>query len=264
MKFKAVRGNVFHTDFKLVNNRPVIVFVNSLGCDFRIWDVIIERIKGKYSILRYDSRGQGLSGEGEPPYSMRDHALDLQGLIDAFHEPGTPLVICGLSIGGQIVMEYALDSLCRADGIILCDTAPRIGSAERYEARIKTIRNGGMKSFAAAQMPRWFSRSFLTSHPEAVRGMYAMLTRQPLEGYIGSCRAIAGSDYQNRLRDIHLPALCIAGSEDESTPPETVMELAENLPRGVYREIPGAGHLPCIEAPDEFAAVISGFMEDLF
>lgn len=263
MKFMRIRGNVFHVDFIPSAGAPMIVFVNSLGCDFRIWDYIIERFEGKYSIFRYDLRGQGLSGEGEPPYSMREHAMDLLGLINRFHVTGSPLVICGLSIGGQIVMECALDYRFRADGIILCDTAPRIGSADRYEKRIRTLREGGMKSFASAQMSRWFSPRFLTDHPEAVQGMYAMLTRQPLEGYIGSCRALGESDYQNRLRDITIPALCIAGGEDESTPPETVRELAGALPRGVFREIPGAGHLPCIEAPDEFAGAVSGFMEDL-
>ena len=60
-----------------------------------------------------------------------------------------------------------------------------------------------------------------------------------------------------------MPTLCIAGDQDGSTPPELVRSLADLIPGARYEVIEGTAHIPCIEAPGAYAALIRGFLEEL-
>ena len=95
-----------------------------------------------------------------------------------------------------------------------------------------------------------------------MRGWTALLARAPVNGYLGSCAALRDADLSGLLDGIRVPAVCICGSEDQSTPIATVMSLARRLPDSTYREIPGAGHLSPTECPAEFAAILLQFLED--
>ncbi|MEL6800511.1 MAG: 3-oxoadipate enol-lactonase [Pseudomonadota bacterium] len=240
-------------------NTPRLIFVNSLGCDLRIWSGVAQALNGAADMLLYDKRGHGLSDTGSPPYTMRDHAADLIALI----ESGTgPAHICGLSIGGMIAMVAALERPDLIRSLILCATAARIGTAARYAARETAIHAGGMDAFADQQMDRWFSAVFRRARPEAVEVMRAMLVRQPVEGYLGSVAALRDTDLSAEVGAISVPTFCIVGREDASTPPETLRALADAIPGARYTEIAGAGHLPPIEAPDALAAEIAAICEE--
>ena len=83
MQFASINDVTIH--YQLIGapaDRPVIVFANSLGTDFRIWRDVIVRLAGDFAIILYDMRGHGLSDVGQVPYSMEDHATDLAGLLD--------------------------------------------------------------------------------------------------------------------------------------------------------------------------------------
>ena len=127
---------------------PLIVFVNSLGTDFRIWRDVIVRLAGDFSILLYDLRGHGLSDVGETPYRMDDHVDDLAALLD--HVEATNVVVCGVSIGGQIAqgLYQSRPDLVRA--LILFDTAAKIGDADSWAARIAAIDKNGISVIADA------------------------------------------------------------------------------------------------------------------
>ena len=90
-----------------------------------------------------------------------------------------------------------------------------------------------------------------------------MLVRQSTEGYIGCCAAIAGSDFMASTSGLRLPTLAIAGSEDGSTPPDMVREMAGVIPGSRFELIRRAGHLPCVEQPQEYARLLTGFLEEI-
>ena len=101
MNFVELNGIILN--YKLINadsGKPVIVFSNSLGTDFRIWDDCVADLSADFAILLYDKRGHGLSSLGTPPYAIDDHVSDLAGLIE--HLNITSATICGLSVGGLI------------------------------------------------------------------------------------------------------------------------------------------------------------------
>jgi 3-oxoadipate enol-lactonase len=84
-----------------------------------------------------------------------------------------------------------------------------------------------------------------------------------VEGYLGSCVAIRDADYTSVISKITVPTLCLVGEKDVSTPPEQVRSLAESIPGASFRQIQGAGHFPCLEAPAEMAAAIREFMSSI-
>ncbi len=121
-------------------SRPLIVFVNSLGTDFRMWRDVVVRLGGEFAVLLYDMRGHGLSEAGRTPYSMAMLASDLAALLD--HIGAREAIVCGVSVGGLIAQQlYALrPDLVQA--LILCDTLGKIGDEAMWNARIAAIRGG--------------------------------------------------------------------------------------------------------------------------
>jgi 3-oxoadipate enol-lactonase len=90
-----------------------------------------------------------------------------------------------------------------------------------------------------------------------------MVETTPEDGYAGCSAAIAGSDFYSTTAALRLPALAIAGDHDGSTPPDLVREMADLIPGARFELIRGAGHLPCVEKPDEYAAILTGFLRDI-
>ena len=88
-----------------------------------------------------------------------------------------------------------------------------------------------------------------------------MLARTPAAGYIATCVALRDSDLTQAARGVRVPALCVAGELDGSTPPELVRKLAGLVPGAAYHEIAGAGHLPCLQTPEELADRLAGFFK---
>ena len=115
-------------------------------------------------------------------------------------------------------------------GLVLMDTAHKIGTAEMWNERIAAIRAGGIASIADAILARWFSPAFHRDQPAELAGWRNMLTRTPVEGYLGCCAAIRDADLTEAARGLAVPTLCMVGDQDGSTPPELVAELAGLVP----------------------------------
>ena len=107
-------------------------------------------------------------------------------------------------------------------------------------------------------MQRWFAKPFHDT-PD-FHAWRTMFLRCPAEGWTGCGAAIAGSDFMTTTAALRLPTLGIAGSEDGSTPPDLVRETVDLVPGSEFHLIRGAGHLPCVEKPEEYAQVLGDFL----
>ncbi len=240
--------------------KPVLVFVNSLGTDFRIWRDVIIRLAGDFPILIYDKRGHGLSDVGTTPYRIEDHASDLAGLMDMLNISNT--VICGLSVGGLIAQSLYSSRPDLVAALVLADTASRIGTADMWNARIAAVQTEGIESILDAVMERWFTPAFRSGDNAAFQGYRNMLLRQPAEGYAATCAAIRDADYTAEAGRIGVPVLCIVGDQDGSTPPDLVRATAERIPGARFEIITDAGHIPCIEQHEAMTEMIKVFIRD--
>jgi 3-oxoadipate enol-lactonase len=261
MKFARIDGLTMHYRVHGPDNGPVLAFSNSLGTDARIWDGVIERMASKYRIVSYDQRGHGLSDAPSGPYKLDDHVDDLANLLD--HLGVKTLALCGVSVGGQIAQRFATKYQSRLRGLVLCDTAAKIGDASMWEKRIAAIEAEGIASIATAVLERWFGRDYREQHPAEYAGWRNMLERMPAQGYIATCQAIRDADLSGEVGSIVLPTLVLAGSEDLSTPPDIVRKTAALLPNARFEIIENAGHIPSIEQPDALAALIQHYLDEV-
>lgn len=120
-----------------------LVFANSLGTDLRLWDKIIPLLPEGLRILRYDMRGHGLSDAPPAPYTMGALVRDLERLMD--HLEIRDAVLVGLSIGGQVAQGLAVKRLDLLRGLVLSNTAAKIGTKDAWQERIDTVQAGSRR-----------------------------------------------------------------------------------------------------------------------
>lgn len=235
-----------------------IVFANSLGTDLRLWDPILPHLPAGLKIIRYDKRGHGLSTCPPGPYSMGALVRDVEKLLD--HLAVKDAMFVGLSIGGMIAQGLAVKRLDLVRAMVLSNTAAKMGTKDMWQDRIDAIKANGLEALADPVMERWFGKDFrTTAELELWRNM---LVRQPAEGYAGCCAAIAGTDFYTPTSGLRLPTLGIAGSEDGASPPDLVRETVNLIHGSKFELIRRAGHLPCVEKPAEYAALLTTFLKE--
>ncbi|MGE7368603.1 3-oxoadipate enol-lactonase [Neorhizobium sp. NPDC001467] len=241
--------------------KPVIVLINSVGTDARIWDLVLPKLIDDYTVVTYDKRGHGLSDLGNPPYRIEDHAADLAGVIDYLGYSN--VILCGLSVGGLIAQSLYASRPDLVRALILSNTAHKIGTAEMWAERIARVEAEGLAAIVDGTMARWFTAAYRTPENASYRGYRNMLLRQPVAGYAGTCAALRDADFTEVARKIAVPTLCITGAQDGSTSPALVRSLADLVPGSRYHVIEDTAHIPCVEAPAAFAAVLRDFLTQL-
>ena len=261
MAFARVNGVVLHHEVRGSENAPAVVFSNSLGTDFRIWNEVADALSGDYRILLYDKRGHGLSDATPAPYAMSDHVGDLSALME--HVGIGRAVIVGLSVGGLIAQGLAATHPAKVRALVLCDTAHKIGNDELWNVRIDTVTQKGIGAMADGIMERWFTPAYRKPENADFAGYTNMLVRTTVDGYAGTCAAIRDADMTESTRTLKLPVLCIVGDQDGATPPDLVRSTAELVAGARFEVIEGAGHIPCVEKPAETIKLIKDFLADL-
>ena len=236
-----------------------VLFSNSLGTDMRLWDPILPLLPAGLRIIRYDKRGHGLSACPPAPYAMGALVADAERVLEAAGVTGA--VIVGCSVGGMTAQGLAAKRPDLLRAAVLSNTAAKIGTRELWDDRIRTVYEKGLAFMAPAIMERWFSKGFRES--DAVHPWRRMVETTPPDGYAGVSAAISGTDFHAVVQDIRMPVLAVAGSEDGSTPPDLVRETADLIPGARFELIRGAGHLPMVEKPEAFAALLSDFLGTL-
>ncbi len=257
MAFAAARELSLKYELVGANNAPVLAFSNSLGTDLSMWEPQCAALTQQFRILRYDMRGQGESSVIAGEYSIEQLARDFLGLLDVLALER--VAFCGLSMGGMIGMWLGVNVPERLDSLVLCNTAARIGTAEMWNARIASVRQGGMKSVSAAVIERWFTAEFRDAAPVRVQRARTMLEASPVEGYAACCAAIRDMDQTGSIGRIRVRTLVVAGGKDRVTPPDEGRFLIERVPDSEYVEL-DAAHLSNIEQPDEFTSALRGFL----
>ncbi|MBT9384515.1 3-oxoadipate enol-lactonase [Pseudooceanicola sp. CBS1P-1] len=248
---------IHYTDEGDPNGAP-IVFANSLGTDLRLWDKLVPLLPAGLRIIRYDKRGHGLTQATPAPYSMGTLIRDVETLLD--HLQVKDALFVGLSIGGMIGQGLAVKRPDLVRALVISNSAAKMGTAEMWNTRIANCRENGVGSIAGVTMERWFGKRFRAT-PE-LEAWQNMLSRQDLEGYTGCCAAIAGTDFYTPTSGLRLPVLGIAGTEDGSSPPDLVRETIDLVPGSKFEMIRGAGHLPCVEDPEEYARILKDFIKE--
>lgn len=237
---------------------PWLVFGNSLITDLTLWDA---SMPAGFGVLRYDQAGHGKSSVPTGPVNFDDLGQDLLAVMDA---AGIARAIyVGLSMGvptGLAAHRIAAD---RFAALVLCDgqarTAP--GGAAGWADRIKAAQTTGMEAFATATADRWLTE---TANAETRARLTQMIAATSFDGFRTCATALMDYDYVDELARITCPTLLIAGAQDGAMPEGMATKLQPAIAGAQMHVIENAGHVPCFEQPNAFAAVLTGFLETTF
>jgi len=238
---------------------PVILLSNSLGTNLSMWDPQATVLCEKFCVLRYDLRGHGLSTVSPGPYTIEQLGRDAIALLDALKIESA--YFCGLSMSGMIGMWLGANAANRMKGLVLCNTASKIGNAEGWNARIKDVKERGMAAIATTVVLRWFSEDFIKKSPEVVEATRQMLLQAPPEGYAACCGAVRDADFRQKLSRVTARTLVIAGAQDPVIPPAEAHLVADGIPGASYLELKAA-HLSNIEAAPQFTEALLKFLNE--
>ena len=235
---------------------PVLVFSNSLGTNLFMWEPQVSALRDEFRILRYDTRGHGLSSVPPGPYTQEQLGGDILALMDAIHIPQA--YFCGLSMGGQAGIWLGANAPERFARLVLCDTASHIGNPEIWNSRIAAIRTGGMPAIVSGTIERWFTPRFIVHSPEAIASVRRMILETPPQGYIACCEAIRDTDLAEDASRVNAATLVISGTHDPATPPAQGRLLASLIRGARYLEL-DAAHLSNMEAASQFTSAVREF-----
>jgi YbgC/YbaW family acyl-CoA thioester hydrolase len=235
---------------------PAILFVHGYPLDRTIWAPQIEALEG-WRRIAPDLRGMGESDAPDLGYAMATYAEDLLAVLDTLGVERA--VVAGLSMGGYVAFELLRRSRDRVLGLVLVDTRAEADSPEarrRREAAAQQAREHGAAAIADAMLPDMLAPASRTRDPALADRVWRMMAATPVAGLVGALAAMRDRPDSTELLPTlgDIPTLVLVGEEDKLTPPDGARAMAERIPGARLAVIPGAGHLPTLEAPDATSA----------
>jgi 3-oxoadipate enol-lactonase len=225
-----------------------VVLCGSLGASSEMWQPQLAALGG-HEVIFVDHPGHG----GAPVVEF----AGVRGLAQlALERVDTErFSFVGLSLGGAVGMQIALDAPERLERLVLCCTSPRFGSPKLWHERAALVRAEGVGPVVEAALERWFTPAF--ADVQRFREMYLSTDA---EGYGRCCDALARFDVRDELDRIAAPTLCVAGGDDPTSPPGHLAQIAGAIAGARCIVIEGARHLASAERPDELNVLLTEFL----
>jgi 3-oxoadipate enol-lactonase len=236
----------------------VVLLLHAFPLSAAMWEPLVRALSGRFRIIAPDYRGLGQSRPAPEASTMASIAGDVRTLLRSLGIRRA--AVAGLSMGGYVAFElYRRDpELVRS--LALCDTR---ATPDTVEAR------AGRETFAQNALARglsWVADEFTpkllrpSPDPAVAARVREIIAGGTPEGVAAAQRGMAQRpDSVPTLSRIAVPALVVVGAEDQLTPPADARSMQAGIRGARLTVIPGAGHLPVLEAPAAFAQALSSF-----
>jgi len=247
-------GTIFYTVNGEPSAGPALVLLHGAGGSRLNWPAELRRLEqarlSGVAVYTLDLPGHGRSG-GSGRDAIEDYATDVASFFDAVGIERA--VIVGHSMGGAIALTMALDFPERVTGLVLVATGARLRVApsilERistdFEAAVDIITSYAWSQEAPSELVDLGRERFRDAGPDVL---------------LGDLTACDRFDVMQRLGEIDVPTLVVAGSADRLTPVEYSHHLAEHISEAQIAIIEGAGHMVMLERPVEVAEGVQHFL----
>lgn len=243
-----------------------VIFIHGFPFSKAMWSGQLDALKNSYRAIAYDVRGHGNSEAGADDFSIDLFADDLLAFLDGLKVQRA--VVCGLSMGGYILLNAIQKQPERFAGLILTDTQCGADTPEGVEKRVKTIafiQKNGLEIYAEESLKNLFAPASFQSRKEEVRFIHQQILSTPSEVVCRTLKALANrKESCSALPAIKVPVCVMVGREDKITPPQVAQKMSEKILGSWIAVIESAGHLPNLENADEFNKTLSNFVEKYY
>jgi 3-oxoadipate enol-lactonase len=243
---------------------PPVFLIHGLGSSTRDWAAQVAALAPTFQIITADLRGHGRSAKPRERYRMARFADDMAGLLRALD--ATPAHVVGLSLGGMVAFELALNFSDQVRSLVIINSGPEVPVPtlrERlrligvYLWRVAVVRLGGMRRMGATLA--WH----LLPDPEQVALRRTFIDRwaeNDPHAYLSALRAIGGWNVTARLTELNCPTLVVA-AEDDYTSVVFKQDYTARIPQAELVVMPGSRHLTPLDRPDEINAAMLPFLQ---
>ncbi|HZR23740.1 MAG TPA: alpha/beta fold hydrolase [Vicinamibacterales bacterium] len=241
-----------------------LLLIMGLGVTLEGWSRIGPELAKRYRTILFDNRGTGRSGTPPGPYSIVEMAADAAAVLDAARVERAH--VFGISMGGMIAQEFALQYPSRVRSLILGCTAP--GGRDAVPAKKDVIAALGARTTMTREQAMWAMARYIydASTPrERIAEDFARRLSQPVtaDGYFAQLAGIrAWGGALSRLPSIVAPTLVIHGETDELVPPENGRTIARAIPNARLVMLPRASHIFTTDAFDASLDAVLSFLKE--
>lgn len=241
-------------------SKPVLVLSNSIATDFSMWDGQIESFSKYFTVLRFDTRGNGRSDAPPGDYSIGRMALDLIELLDYLRI--NKVHFCGLSLGGFIGQWLGIHAPERLEKLILANTSPYLGPAKLWNENIHRLHSTrDMIYFEQLFIEGWFPKEMIEAEQENVLPFRKMIRKTSPEGLAGCYAAVRDADFRRTNSLIPNKTLIIAGEYDQVTKASHSKQIHAVVHNSKLVVLPVV-HLTNIESKSEFERIVIEFLKE--
>lgn len=253
MAYAKVNGIDIHYELE-GSGAETIVLVNGLADSLETWDFQVPALlDAGYRVLRFDNRGIGASSKPAGPYTTAQFAQDTKALVD--HVGLGKFHLMGVSMGGMIAQEYALahpdDLLTLTLACTYAAPGPFCGRMFSMWADMAPILG---VPFVMRDVTLWaFTPTFFETRENELKEFETAMAHmdQPIHAYLAQLYSIRHHDTTERLHQLRMPTLVMAGESDILIPVALSRRLHELIPESEFAATPG-GHGCMWEYPDAF------------
>ena len=241
---------------------PLLVLGPSLGTSTKtLWNGCSAALRDSFDLIAWDLPGHGHNRVvPDEPFTMAELATGVLRVVEEVlaerGEVGGTFLYAGVSVGGAVGLQLLLDRPERMNAAVLVCTGAKIGSESMWAGRIGQVSVSGTAVMVTPSAERWFGPGHRDRSPEVGSALLESLQQTENDGYIAVCGALAGFDVRDRLAEIGVPVLAVAGSHDVSTPPESLRTIADGVAHGRFVQLEGVAHLAPADAPAAVVALL--------
>ena len=237
-----------------------LVLVHEMGGSLESWDDVAPRFAESRRVLRYDTRGAGMSQKVRGELGIDTMADDIAALLDALGIAGK-VALAGIAVGGAIALHFAARYKERASAVAVGSPATGIAPDRRTAAleRVARIEAAGMAFAVEDSMRNGYAPELRGDVRRFERYRARWLGNDPAS-YATIWRMLAGTDMQGELAGLRCPVLVIGASLDRVRPPPLAEAVAKTIPGARYIEV-RTGHYMAVQTPDLIADCIDEFLK---
>jgi len=248
--------------------RP-LVLAHGFSATARMWEGQVAAFRARCRVITYDARGQGRSEVPADPaaYAQPIMVEDLRQLMA--HLGLDRPVVCGLSMGGNVVLNLALAHPETVAGAVVCGTGAGSEDPEAWAVTVQgwidLLEGLGIEAFAAMYLADPILADYADRSPVAREFLWRAITSSTARGLALGLRGVVGKrptvySLRDRLAQMAVPAAIVVGDRDHWCTQVSAF-LADTIPGAELVEIAGSGHMSNLEQPEQFNRALSRFLE---